>query len=128
MKALITIATESRLPVGCHSQRQPRHARQRGADQNVAFAPAAKERKRVGQDAGERFQVPSEPGPEKERGVGGPVYVQFVFQQILKRQPRQHLRLCQGRGKHAGDNNKCGIHERPVGPKPGVGSESHGQF
>jgi hypothetical protein len=39
--------------VGSDDQDQPGKRRQRRADQDVALAPAAEERERVGQDAGE---------------------------------------------------------------------------
>jgi hypothetical protein len=105
--------------VGGDDQDQPGKRRQCRADQDVALAPAAEERERVGQDAGEGFQVPRQPGPEKERGIRGPVGVQFVLEQVLQRQARQNLGLRQGGGQHAGDDDECGINEGSVGSLTG---------
>jgi len=65
------------------------------AGDEVAPAPAAEERERVGQHARQGLQVPGEPRPEEERRVGGPVQAQLVLQQVLQRQPGQHVGLRQ---------------------------------
>jgi hypothetical protein len=119
---------ELAVVVGGDDQRQPGQCRQGSTDQDVALAPAAEDRERVGQDAGEGLQVPREAGPEKERGVGGAVDVQLVFEQVLQGQAGQHLGLRQGGGQDAGDDDQCRINERLVGSLPGAGPRRHARF
>ena len=81
------------------------------------FASAAEEWERISQDAGKRLQIPSQPRPEKERGIGGPVYLQFVFEQILQWQARQYLGLREGGGKHPGNDDQRRIGKSLIGPE-----------
>jgi len=47
--------------------------------------------------------------------------VQFVFEQILQWQARQHLGLGEGRGEHPGNDDQRRIGKIPIGPRPNLG-------
>ena len=52
----------------------------------VGLAAAAEERERVGDDAGQRLEVPGEPGEEEEGRGGRAAFVQRVLQEVADRQ------------------------------------------
>ena len=84
-------------------------------DQNVAFLrPAGEERT---PSAGSRRRVPDprQPGAEKERYILVASTVQIVLEQVLQREARQNLRLRQGGGQHAGDDDDRGVNKGSVG-------------
>jgi hypothetical protein len=55
------------------------------------------------------FRYQGQARPEKERGIRGPIEVQFILEQVLQREARQNLGLRQGGGEDSRDD-----HERCV--------------
>ncbi len=47
--------------------------------------------------------------PKEERGVGGAVHVQFIFQEILQRDAAEDLGLSERRAENADDDDDGGV-------------------
>jgi hypothetical protein len=102
MAVLMTRQMPSRLP------------KDRAADHQVTAAAAAEGRHRVLVQADQRLEIPGYAGPEKEFGVGRPVRMQGVLQQVLQRDLGQDHVLRQRRRQHADENDDPGVDQSPA--------------
>ena len=102
-------AQEGMIIVRRHGEAEPGQRRATRAQQDIAAPSTAEDREGVGDDAGERLQVPCQTCPEKEGGAGRARLMQLVLEQVLQGQMGKNPGLGERRGENTRTDHDPGM-------------------